>query len=107
MLTDKSIHYIIRQIKKCKGTKIVAEELNISQRHVRWLWVEYVKTGTVHTRGNVGRPKKPKPSDAEFEMALNTHRHWPDVVQMTVRRLRRAGCNMSYVRVYDILKPHG
>ena len=75
MLTDKSIHYIIRQIKKGKGTKIVAEELNISQRRVQRLWAEYVKTGTVHTRGDVGRPKKPKPSDAEFEMAPNTRRH--------------------------------
>ena len=107
MLTDKSIRYIIGQIQNGRGTKIVAEELNISQRHVQRLWAEYVKTGKIHSRGNVGRPKKPKPSDAEVTMVLETHRRWPDGVQMTVRRLRRAGCDISYVRVYGILKSNG
>ena len=78
MLTDKSIRYIIRRIKKGKGTKIVAEELNISQRHVQRIWAECVKTGTAHTQGRAGRPKKPKPSYAEVEMVLDTNNHWPE-----------------------------
>ena len=106
MLTAESIRYIIRQIQKGKKTKVVAEELNISQRHVQRLWAEYVKTGTAHTQRNVGRPKKPEPSDAEVKMVLETHRRWPDGVQMTVRRLRRDGCDISYARVYAILKSH-
>ena len=73
MLTDKSIRYIIGQIKKGRGTKVVAEELNISQRHVQRLWAEYVKTGMIHTRGNVGRPNKPEPSDVEVKIVLETH----------------------------------
>ena len=48
MLTDKSIRYIIRQMEKGRGTKVIAEELNISQRHVQRPWAEYVKTGTAH-----------------------------------------------------------
>ena len=100
MLTDKSIRYIIRQLEKGRGTKVVAEEMKVSRRHVQRLWAEYLKTGTAHTRGRVGRPKGADPSDAEVEMVLDTHRRWPDGVQLTVKRLRRAGCNIGYTKVY-------
>ena len=96
MLTDKSIRYAIRQLEKGRGTKVVAEELNVSQRHIQRLWAEYVKTGKAHIQGHAGRPKKPEISDAEVEMVLDVHRRWPDGVQLTVRRLRRAGCDISY-----------
>ena len=46
-LTEKSIRYIIRQLKKGRGTKIVAEEMNVAQRHVQRLWESYRKTGTI------------------------------------------------------------
>ncbi len=39
-LTDKSMRYTTSQIKRGRGTKVAAEELNISQRHVQRLWVE-------------------------------------------------------------------
>ena len=90
MQTDKSIRYIIWQIQNGIGTRVVAEELNVSQRHVQRLWAKDVKTGTAHTGGHMGRPKKLKTLDVEVEMASDTHRHWPDGVQMTVRRLERA-----------------
>ena len=37
-------------------------------------------------------------------MVLDTHRRWPDGVQLTVKRLRRTGYNIGYARVYHILK---
>ena len=40
-------------------------------------------------------------------MVLDTHRRWPDGVQLTVKRLRRAGCNIGYTKVYQILKSNG
>ena len=107
VLTDKSIRYIIRQMKKGRRSKVVAEEIKVSQRHVQRLWAEYRKTGIVHTQGQVGRPKSSGPSDAEVNLILDTHRRWPDGVQLTVRRLRRDGCNIGYNRVYHVLKSNG
>ena len=107
MLTDKSIRYIIRQLKKGRDTKVVAEEMKVSQRHVQRPWAEYLKTGTAHIQGRAGRPKGADLSDAEVEMVLDTHRRWPDGMQLIVKRLRRAGCNIGYTRVYQILKSNG
>lgn len=49
--TGKSIRYIVRQLEKGRGIKVVAREMKVSQRHVQWLWVECLKTGTAHIRG--------------------------------------------------------
>ena len=107
VLTARSIRYIIRQLKKGRSTKVMAEEMKVSQRHVQRLWAEYLKTGTAHIQGKAGRPKGADPSYVEVEMVLDTHRRWPDEVQLTVTRLRRAGCNIGYTRVYQILKSNG
>ena len=85
MLADKSVRYIIRQLAKGRGTKVAAEEMNVSQRHTQRLWAEYLKTGTAQVQGRAGRPKDAGPSDAEVEMVLDTHRRWPDGVQLTVK----------------------
>lgn len=55
----------------------------------------------------MGWPKEADPSDAEVEMVLDTHRRWPDGAQLTVKRLRRAGCNIGHTRVCQILKSNG
>lgn len=47
-LTDRSIRYAIRQLKKGWGAEVVAEELNVTQRCIQRLWAEYRKTGTIH-----------------------------------------------------------
>ncbi len=107
MLTDKSIRYIIRQLENGRSTMVVAKEMKVSQRHIQRLWAEYLKTGTVHIQGRAGRPKGAKPSDAEVKMVLDTHRRWPDGVQLTVKRLRKTGYNIGYTRVYHILKSNG
>lgn len=54
----------------------------------------------------MGRPKKPKPSDVEVKMVLETYHRGPDWMQMTVRRSHRARYDISYVRAYAILKSH-
>ena len=56
-LTDKSIRYIIRELKKGKSTKMLSEEINVTQRHVQRLQAEYLKTKTVHIQRPAGRPK--------------------------------------------------
>ena len=33
-LTDRAIRYAVRQLEKGKDTKAVAEEINVTQRHV-------------------------------------------------------------------------
>ena len=104
MLTERSIRYIIRELKKCRGTKLLAEEMNVSQRRIQQLWAEYQRTGKVHTQGRAGRPREADPADAEIEMVLDIHRRWPDGVQLTVRRLRKSGSDISYSKVCRILK---
>ena len=94
MPTDRSMRYIISQMKNGRGTGVVAKELKVSQRHVQLLWAEYLKTGRAHVQGRAGRPKKPPPSDEEVDLVLDTHRRWPDGARLTVRRLRRAGCDV-------------
>ena len=107
MLTERSIRYIIRELKKDRGTRVLAEEMNVSQRRIQQLWAEYQRTGKAHTQGRAGRPRESDPSDAEIEMVLDIHRRWPDGVQLTVRRLRKSGSDISYVKVCRILKSNG
>ena len=50
-LTDRAIRYIVRQMKKGRRTKDVAEETGVTQRHVQRLWAEYRRTGTLPALG--------------------------------------------------------
>ena len=95
MLTERSIRYIIRELKKDRVTKVLAEEMNVSQRRIQQLCAEYQKTGRVHAQGRAGRPREADPSYAEIEMVLDVHRCWSDVVQLTVRRLRKSGSKIQ------------
>ncbi|MBI1659000.1 MAG: hypothetical protein IS632_09570 [Thaumarchaeota archaeon] len=58
-LTDRGIRYAIRQLKKGRGTRVVAEELGVTQRHVQRLWAEYLKTGKTHVQRPADRPAAP------------------------------------------------
>ena len=106
-LTEKSIRYIIRQLKKGRNTKIVAEEMNVTQRHVQRLWASYRKTGTVPMLGKAGRPKGPEPSEERVQVVLDTCHCRPEGVLRTAKRLRRDGYDISYAQVYAILKSKG
>ena len=103
-LTDKSIRYIIRELKKGKSTKMLSEEINVTQRQVRRLQAEYLKTKTVHIQRPAGRPKSHGPSDEEIKTVLDAHHLKPDGVVRTANLLKREGHNISYYHVYNIMK---
>ena len=69
-LTNRSIRYIIGELKKSKSTKMLSEEINVTQRHVQRLQAEYVRTKTVHIQRPVGRLKSNGPSDEEIKIVL-------------------------------------
>ena len=77
-LTAKSIQYIINQMKNGKDTDTVAKEMHVTQRHIQWLWAEYLKTGTAHQQILAGRPRNPVPSDLEIQALLDAHRRRPE-----------------------------
>ena len=106
-LTNKTIRYAVRQLEKGKYTKTVAEEINVTQRHVQRLWAEFNRTGSIHVQQPAGRPADLPPSDEEINMVLDVHGRKPEGVLRTARRLRKEGHGISYSRVYQIMKPNG
>ena len=106
-LTDKSIRYIIREMKKGRDTRTVAKEVHVTQRHVQRLWAEYLKSGALHVQRPAGRPKASAPSDAEVRAVLDSHARRPEGVLRTTRRLREKGHDISYSRAYQIMKSNG
>ena len=105
-LTDRAIRYAIRQLKKGRGTRVVAEELGVTQRHVQRLWAEYLKTGKAHVQRLAGRPAGPEPSE-EIQAVLDVHGRKPEGVVRTAKRLRKEGCDISRYRTYGIMKSNG
>ena len=103
-LTNRSIRYIIGELKKGKSTKMLSEEINVTQRHVQRLQAEYVRTKTVHIQRPAGRPKSNGPSDEEIKIVLDAHQLKPNGVVRTANLLKRDGHNTSRYRVYDIMK---
>ena len=106
-LTDRAIRYAIRQLKKGRGTRVVAEELGVTQRHIQRLWAEYTRTGNVHVQRPAGRPADPEPSEQEIQAVLDVHGRKPEGVVRTAKRLRKEGCDISRHRTYGIMKSAG
>ena len=106
-LSDRSIRYLIRQLEGGRDTKVVAGEVDVTQRHVQRLWAEYLRTGTAHIQRLAGRPKNTAPSDEEIQMVLDAYHRRPDGVLRTAKALRKEGHDISYSRVYQIMKSHG
>ena len=98
-LTDKPIRYIVRQLEKDRDAKVVAEEFDVTQRHVQRLWAEYLKTGTAHIQRPAGQPKGPTLSDREVQMVLDVHQCRPEGALRTAKRLRKEGHDISYSHV--------
>ena len=67
-LSDISTRCLIRQLEGGRDTKVVAGEIDVTQRHVQRLWAEHLKTETAHIQRLAGRPKSPAPSDEEVQM---------------------------------------
>ena len=106
-LTNKAIRYAVRQLEKGKDTKAVAEEINATQRHVQRLWAEFNGIGSIHVQQPAGRPADLPPSNEEINMVLDVHGRKPEGVLRTARRLRKEGHDISYSRVYQIMKSNG
>ena len=106
-LTDKAIRCAISQLEKGKGTKAVAEEINVTQRHVQRLWAEFNRTGSIHVQQPAGLPADLPPSYEEINMALDVHGRKPKGVLRTAKGLREEGHDIIYSRVYQIMKPNG
>ena len=106
-LTGKAIRYAVRQLEKGKGTKAVTEEINVTQRHVQRLWAEFNRIGSIHVQQPAGLPADLPPSYEEINMVLDAHGRKPEGVLRTARRLRKGGHDISYSRVYQIMKPNG
>ena len=106
-LTDRAIRYAIRQLKKGRGTRVVAEELGVTQRHIQRLWAEYLRTGKVHVQLPAGRPADPEPSEQEIQAVLDVHGRKPEGVVRTAKRLRKEGHDISRYRAYGIMKSAG
>ena len=106
-LTDRAIRYAIRQLKKGRGTRVVAEELGVTQRHIQRLWAEYLSTGKVHVQIPAGRPADPEPSEQEIQAVLDVHGRKPEGVVRTAKRLRKEGHDISRYRAYGIMKSAG
>ena len=100
-LTDRSIQYVILEMKKGWDTRTVAKEVRVTQRHVQRLWAEYLKSGVLHVQRPAGRPKASAPSDAEVRAVLDSHERRPEGVLRTTRRLREKGYDISYFRAYQ------
>ena len=106
-LTDRAIRYAIRQLKKGRGTRVVAEELGVTQRHIQRLWAEYLRTENVHVQRPAGRPADPGPSEQEIQAVLDVHGRKPEGVVRTAKRLRKEGHDISRHRAYGIMKSAG
>lgn len=107
MQADKSIRYIIRHLEKGRCARMVAEEMNVSQRHVQRPRAEYLKAEAARIQGRTGRPEGADSSNAEVRMAPEAHHRWPDGAHLTAKSLRRNGCSMGYARARRTLKPDG
>ena len=55
-LDDGKTKYIIREKEKGTTNSTIAENMNVSARHVRCLWAGYRNTGSPPTIGRGGRP---------------------------------------------------
>lgn len=105
-ITDRSIRYANRQLERGRGTKVVAEELNVTQRPIQRLWAEYCKTGTVHVQRLAGRPAALRVGDPDGADVHN-HNHKPEGVVRTGKRLRKEGHDIICYRAYGIMKSGG
>ncbi len=106
-LTDKSIRYVIGQLEKGTDTGTVAKEMHVTRRHVQRLWAEYLRTGTAHRQRPAGQPRSAAPSEAEIRTVLDAYRRRPAGVVRTSKGLRKDGWDISYSRVYQIMKSSG
>ena len=74
------------------------------QRHVQRLQAEYLKTKTVHIQRHAGQPKSHGSSDEKIKTVLDVCQLKPNGVVRTTNLLKRAGYNIIYYHVCNIMK---
>ncbi len=104
-LTQKQIKYAIDQYQKLKRTADIAVELGVTQRRIQQILAEFRKTGKHHVQGKPGRGHI-LPTAAETQAVLEAHKQEPVGVIRTVQNIQ-ANHNISYRRIYKIMKSHG
>ena len=105
-LTAKAIRYAMNQLEKGRRASVVAAELGVTPRHIRRLWAEFRETGSAHVPRPPGRPALQPPSQEEVQLVLDAYRLKVGVLRTAIS-LRRAGHDISYQRVYRIMKENG
>ena len=106
-LTAKAIRYAMNQLEKGRRASEVAAELGVTPRHIRRLRTEFRETGSAHVPRSPGRPALPPPSQEEVQLVLDAYKLEKVGVIRTAISLRGAGHDISYQRVYRIMKENG
>ena len=106
-LTAKSIWYAINQPEKGRSSSVVVTELGVMSRHIRRLHVEFREAESAHIPRAPGRPALLSPSPDEVQLVLDAYRLEEVGVVHTAISLRRAGHDISYQRIYRIMKESG
>ena len=98
--TEESRQYIIRQRKKGIKSSQIAQDLGITERHVRRLWARAQATGTTHVK--IGRPHVGITS-TQIRLVTEAYKNEPVGVLRTAKRLQD-NYDISYRTVYRIMK---
>ena len=103
-LTDKAVCHAIRRLEKGRGTRVVAEELGVAQRHIQRLWTEHLRPGKARVQRPAGQPVGPDPSEQEILAVLEVHGRKPEGVIRTAMGLRKEGRGISRYKICKIMK---
>ena len=106
-LTAKTIRYAMNQLDKGRSASVIASEIGVTSRHVRRLRAEFRETGSPHVPRAPSRPPLQPPSQEEVQLVLEAYGREPVGAIRTAMVLRQLGHDISYRRVYRIMKENG
>ncbi len=101
--SEEDRQYIIRNRGKGVPASKIARDLDVSVRHVRRLWTRHQITGD--TRLRMGRPRD-HVAESQIRLVTEAYGEQPVGVGRVARALRK-NHDISYGRVYRILKKNG
>ncbi len=104
-LTERQIRYAISRCQKGRPTADIAAELKVTQRRIQQLWAEFRRTGVHHVQRSPGR-RQVLPTPGETRAVLDAYAGQKVGVVRTTLDLQ-ASHNISYRRVYRIMKENG
>ena len=101
--SEKTIKYTVRQCRKGRKTSEIAQEVGVSQRRIQRLWAEFRRTEIPHVPLQPGRKPVPIPEE-KAQAVLRQHKKGRTGVCYTAKRLKKESHDISYHRVYRIMK---